>query len=65
MRIVLVLLASLSLLSCAHTTSAGGDPALPRCPESDKASMCTSGPLKCQVDEKQNCDLCRCERAVF
>jgi hypothetical protein len=65
MRIVLVLLASFSLLSCAHTTSEGGNPALARCPESDKASSCTSGPLKCEVDEKHNCDLCRCERMVF
>ena len=29
------------------------------------ASQCNSGPLKCQVDEKRVCELCRCERVVF
>jgi len=64
MRIVFVVIVSLSLLSCAHTPSAGGD-SLPRCPESDKASMCSSGPLECKLDEKRSCDLCLCQHAVF
>ena len=29
------------------------------------ASQCNSGPLKCEVDEKRACELCRCERVVF
>ncbi len=29
------------------------------------ASQCTSGGLKCEVDEKRSCELCRCERMVF
>jgi hypothetical protein len=64
MRIVLAVLAALSLVSCAHAPS-DGSTGHERCPESDKTSMCTSGPLKCQLDEKRQCDLCKCEHEVF
>ena len=64
MRIVLAVLTALTLLSCAHTNSEGAS-GKQRCPESDKASMCSSGPLKCELDEKQQCDLCKCEHYVF
>jgi hypothetical protein len=64
MRIVLAVLASLALLSCAHSTSEGAS-GRPKCPDSDKASMCSSGGLKCEVDEKRVCDLCKCEHVVF
>jgi hypothetical protein len=62
---VLALLASVALISCAHAPSDGSAPGRERCPESDKASMCSSGPLKCELDEKRQCDLCKCEHAVF
>ena len=64
MRTVLAVLASLALLSCAHSTSEGAS-GRPKCPDSNKTSMCTSGGLKCEVDEKRACDLCKCERVVF
>jgi len=63
MRIALLALAAvLGLSACAHAPEASPHP---RCPESEMASQCNSGPLKCQVDEKRVCELCRCERVVF
>jgi len=63
MRIALLALATvLGLSACAHAPEASQHP---RCPESEMASQCNSGPLKCQVDEKRVCELCRCERVVF
>jgi hypothetical protein len=62
MRIVLVVLASLSLLGCAHAPEASQRA---KCPDSEKVSQCTSGGMKCELDEKRGCDLCKCERMVF
>jgi hypothetical protein len=64
MRIVLAMLAALTMLSCAHQSSAG-ESGKEKCPESDKTSMCSSGPLKCELDEKRQCDLCKCEHYVY
>jgi hypothetical protein len=63
MRITLLALAAaLGFCACAHAPEQSQRP---RCPESEMASQCNSGPLKCEVDEKRACDLCRCERVVF
>lgn len=51
----------LLVCACAHAEPA---PSLPRCPESDRTA-CSSGPLVCKVDEKQGCDLCKCQSEVF
>jgi hypothetical protein len=63
MRLAFVIFAAVAaLLGCAHAPEG---PARPKCPESEMASQCTSGGLKCEVDEKRSCELCRCERTVF
>jgi hypothetical protein len=62
MRLALLLFAAAALLGCAHAPE--GSPR-PKCPDSEMASQCTSGGLKCEVDEKRSCELCRCERMVF
>ena len=60
---ILALAAALGLCACAHAPEPASQ--RPRCPESEMASQCNSGPLKCEVDEKRACELCRCERVVF
>jgi hypothetical protein len=62
MRIALALLASFWLFGCAHAPE---EPKRPACPDSDWASQCTSGGLKCEADVKRSCELCKCEREVF
>ena len=63
MQITLLALAvALGLCACAHAPETS--PRTP-CPDSEMASQCNSGPLKCEVDEKRACELCRCERVVF
>jgi len=62
MRIVLALVTALGLLGCAHSPEA---PQRVACPDSEMASQCTSGGLKCEADEKRSCQLCKCERMAF
>jgi len=62
MRIALALAAALCFFGCAHAPEAAQRPA---CPDSEMASQCTSGGLKCEADEKRSCQLCRCERMAF
>jgi hypothetical protein len=62
MRIVLALTAVLGLLGCAHSPEA---PRRAACPNSEMASQCTSGGLQCEADEKNNCELCKCQRMAF
>jgi hypothetical protein len=62
MRIILALAFVLGLCACVHAPETSQRP---RCPDSEMASQCSSGGLKCEVDEKRACDLCRCERMVF
>jgi len=62
MRIILALFLAVGLCACAHSPDTSQRP---RCPDSEMASQCTSGGLKCEVDEKRSCELCRCERMVF
>ena len=62
MRFVFALLAAAALSGCAHSPEA---PQRPSCPDSEMASQCTSGGLKCEPDEKRSCQLCKCERMVF
>src|SRR5438445_301788 len=50
MRFVLVVLASLSLLGCAH----GPEAQRAKCPDSEKVSQCTSGGMKCELDEHRD-----------
>ena len=57
-----LLIVAFALSACAHAPEPSQRP---RCPDSEMASQCNSGPLKCEVDEKRACELCRCERVVF
>ena len=62
MRIALALAAVLCLFGCVHSPEARQRAA---CPDSEMASQCTSGGLKCVADDKRSCELCRCERMAF